>query len=111
MRCDHEGQRMTVKAGNTCTGKDLACDSLLDDCYLSKKESARYTGLSADTLDYHSLVIGDLPRIKLEGKVLYKRSVLDRWLESYGENLATFDPEKLADKALSKLRKKLQRAG
>ena len=50
---------------------------------MGKKEAAKYTGLCSDTLDYHSLVVGDLKRYKLAGKVLYKKSDLDRFVESY----------------------------
>ena len=50
---------------------------------MSKKLAASYTGLSTDTLDHHSIVIGDLPRFKPAGKVLYRKSDLDKWLRSY----------------------------
>ena len=84
---------------------------LLNDYYMGKKEAAEYTGLCSDTLDYHSLVVGDLKRYKLAGKVLYKKSELDRFVESYLDVTVSFDPDQLAEKALQKLKKKMERTG
>lgn len=77
---------------------------LLNDYYMGKKEAAKYTGLCSDTLDYHSLVVGDLKRYKLARKVLYKKSDLDRFVESYLDVTLRFDPDQLAEKALLKLK-------
>jgi len=84
---------------------------LRNDYYMSKKEAAKYTGLCSDTLDYHSLVVGDLKRYKLSGKVLYKKSDLDRFVESYLDVTTKFDPDQMAEKVLQKLKKKMEKAG
>ena len=81
---------------------------LIGDPYLSVKEASAYSRLSPDKLDYHSRVVGDLPRIKLAGKVLYRKSWIDHFLESYIDVVPAFEPEDLADKILGKLKKKIE---
>jgi hypothetical protein len=83
---------------------------LMADRYMGIKEAARYCGLSPDTLDYHSRVVGDLPRIKLAGKILYRKSAIDQFLESYVDVMTSFDPDALAEKILRKLKKKMERS-
>lgn len=50
--------------------------SLDSDRYMTKKEAATYTGLSARTLDSAR----DLRRYKPSGKVLFKKSEIDDWI-------------------------------
>ena len=59
---------------NTCTTKATVSD------ILSRKEAAVFLGICRTTLDRL-----DIPRTKIRRRVMYKRDVLERWLDEHTE--------------------------
>ena len=47
---------------------------------LSRKQAAEFLGICRTTLDRL-----DIPRTKIRRRVMYKRSVLERWLDEHTE--------------------------
>jgi predicted DNA-binding transcriptional regulator AlpA len=51
----------------------------MSDQYLDKRKAAEYLDISVRTLEGHS----SLPRFRLGGKVLYRRSEIDDWMAQH----------------------------
>jgi predicted DNA-binding transcriptional regulator AlpA len=47
---------------------------------LSRKQAAQYLGVCQNTLDRF-----DIPRLKTRRRVMYRKSVIDQWLDSHTE--------------------------
>ena len=71
---------------------------LREDHFMPKREAARYCGVSVRTLESW---MDQLPRYKPSGMILFKKSELDRFMESHRELPTTIDLEKLADEAVA----------
>ena len=52
------------------------------DRYLDKKEAAAYTSLSTRNLESR---LPEIPHYRVGKKILFKKSELDRWMETYRE--------------------------
>ncbi len=55
---------------------------LSQDRYLGKKEAAAYTSLSIRNLEAR---LPEIPHYRVGGKILFKKSELDRWLSQFRE--------------------------
>ncbi|MFZ5447890.1 MAG: helix-turn-helix transcriptional regulator [Thermodesulfobacteriota bacterium] len=71
----------------------------LDPGFLDLKAAAAYTSLSVRTLRVHIKKPGGPPIYRVVGKILLKRSDLDRWLESF-----KIDLDSLANSVLESFR-------
>jgi len=69
------------------------------DRYLDKREAAAYTSLSVRTLEKH---LDEIPHFRVRKKILFKRSELDRWMETYREG-GSRNLDHLADEAIASL--------
>ena len=69
---------------------------LRDDYFMPKREAARYCGVSVRTLESWA----GLPKYRPSGKTLFKKSELDRFMESHRELPTGVDLERLADEAV-----------
>jgi len=47
---------------------------------LSRREAAKYLGICLNTLDRL-----DIPRIRLRNRVMFKRDILNKWLDDIAE--------------------------
>jgi hypothetical protein len=54
---------------------------LQSDRYMGKREAAGYLALSIRTLESHS----EIKRFRIGKKLLYRKSILDEWLEQHAE--------------------------
>jgi hypothetical protein len=54
---------------------------LQSDRYMGKRAAAGYTGLSVRTLEGHP----EIKRFRVGKKVLYRKSILDEWIEQHAE--------------------------
>jgi len=70
------------------------------DRFLDKREAARYTSLSRRTLESR---LPEIPHYRVGKKILFKKSELDRWLETYREG-DSHNLDRIADEALKNLR-------
>ena len=68
----------------------------MSDQYLDKRKAAEYLDISVRTLEGHS----SLPRFRLGGKVLYKRSEIDDWMAQHRDTSYT-EISSLVDSAIS----------
>jgi excisionase family DNA binding protein len=62
------------------------------DGYLSKAEASEYLSLSVRTIEKR---LSEMPHFKVGGKILFKKTELDDWMERYRES--NIDIGKLAD--------------
>ena len=69
-----------------------------EDKYMGLKESAVYLAMSERTFRSHA---EQMPRFKVGGKWLFKKSELDRWMERFRVN--TEDVEVVVDGVLGKI--------
>ena len=106
------------KAGQPVTGRFCSsCGSRLEkatvsvaeviqylrtDSYLSVRAAAEYLGLSARSLQR---LRSEIPHYRPGGKILFKRSDLDRWMELYRqEPITQKDLKTLVDAVVRKVR-------
>ena len=73
---------------------------LAQDRYMGKREAAAYTGLSTRTLEGR---LGEIPHFRVGKKVVFKKSELDRWMETYREG-SSHDLDKIVDGAIESLK-------
>ena len=69
------------------------------DRYLDKREAAAYTSLSVRNLEAR---LSEIPHFRVGNKILFKKSELDRWMETYREG-GTQNLDQLADEAIASL--------
>ena len=69
------------------------------DRYLDKRAAAAYTSLSIRNLESR---LDEIPHFRVGNKVLFKKSELDRWMETYREG-GTQNLDQLADEAIASL--------
>ena len=69
------------------------------DRYLDKREAARYTCLSTRNLEAR---LDEIPHFRVGQKILFKKSELDRWMETYREG--TQNLESIVDEAIESIR-------
>ena len=70
------------------------------DRYLDKREAAEYTSLSTRTLEGR---LSEIPHFRVGKKILFKKSELDRWMETYREGGSSRNLERIADEAIASL--------
>jgi len=51
---------------------------------LSRREAAKYLGICLTTLDRLNI-----PRTKIRHRVMFKRAVLEKWVDDHTENFST----------------------
>jgi len=69
------------------------------DRYLDKKAAASYTSLSTRNLETR---LPEIPHFRVGQKILFRKSELDRWMETYREG-GTQNLDQLADEAIASL--------
>ena len=69
------------------------------DRYLDKKAAASYTSLSIRNLEAR---LDEIPHFRVGQKILFRKSELDRWMETYREG-GTQNLDQLADEAIASL--------
>ena len=69
------------------------------DRYLDKQEAAKYTSLCVRTLETR---LPEIPHFRVGKKILFKKSELDHWMESYREGTQNLD--RIADEAVESIR-------
>ncbi len=69
------------------------------DRYMDKRGAAEYTSLSVRNLEAR---LPEIPHYRVGKKVLFKKSELDRWMETYREG-GTQNLDQLADEAIASL--------
>ncbi len=70
------------------------------DRYMDKRGAAEYTSLSVRNLESH---LDEIPHFRVGNKILFKKSELDRWMETHREG-DSHDLDKIADDAVKTLR-------
>jgi len=70
------------------------------DRYMDKRETAEYTSLSTRTLEGR---LDEIPHFRVGKKILFKKSELDRWMETYRES-GTRNLDRIADEAIESLK-------
>jgi len=68
------------------------------DCYLDKKAAASYTSLSPRSLEKR---LDEIPHYRVGSKLLFKKSELDRWMETHREGGSL---DRIADEAIESLK-------
>lgn len=69
-----------------------------EDCYLDKNQSAQYLGAGLRTFESW---MDQLPKYRPGGKVMFKKSELDAFMERHLEAPCAVDLERLADDAIA----------
>ncbi len=69
------------------------------DRYMDKQEAAKYTSLSVRNLEAR---LPEIPHFRVGNKILFKKSELDHWIETYREG--TQDLDRIADEAVESIR-------
>jgi len=69
------------------------------DRYLDKQEAAKYTSLCVRTLEAR---LSEIPHFRVGNKILFKKSELDHWMESYREGTQNLD--RIADEAIESIK-------
>ena len=69
------------------------------DRYMDKQEAAKYTSLCVRNLEAR---LPEIPHFRVGNKILFKKSELDHWLETYREG--TQDLDRIADEAVEGIR-------
>ena len=72
------------------------------DRYLDKKEAAAYTSLSTRNLEAR---LSEIPHYRVGKKILFKKSELDHWMETYREG-TTQNLDRIADEAIESLNRR-----
>ncbi len=72
---------------------------LAQDRYMDKREAAEYTSLSVRNLEAR---LPEIPHFRVGQKILFKKSEVDRWMETYREG-GTQNLDQLADEAIASL--------
>ena len=70
------------------------------DRYLDKRQAAEYTSLSIRTIEGR---LDEIPHFLVGKKKLFKKSELDRWMETYREG-SSHDLDKIVDGAIESLK-------
>src|SRR5881396_565440 len=60
-----------------------------EDCYLSKRSAAKYLDISVRSINQH---LHHMPHFRRGGKILFRKSELDRWMDRFRERLPDVDP-------------------
>ncbi len=66
------------------------------DRYMQKPDASNYIGLSIRTLESH---LAEIPHYRVGGRILFKRSELDHWVQAHREE-TDVDVDALANDAL-----------
>ncbi len=69
------------------------------DRYMDKQEAAEYTSLCVRTLEAR---LSEIPHFRVGNKILFKKSELDHWMESYREGTQNLD--RIADEAIESIK-------
>ena len=72
---------------------------MAQDRYMGKRQAAAYTSLSIRTLEGR---LDEIPHFRLNKKVLFKKSELDRWMEGYREG-GSRNLDRVVDEALESI--------
>ena len=67
---------------------------------MNKRAAAAYTGLSPRTLEGR---LGEIPHFRVGKKLLFKKSEIDVWMETYREG-GTRNLDRIADEALESIK-------
>ncbi len=59
-----------------------------EDCYLSKRSAAKYLDISVRSINQH---LHHMPHFRRGGKILFRKSELDRWMDWFRERLPDID--------------------
>ena len=59
-----------------------------EDCYLSKRSAAKYLDISVRSINQH---LHHMPHFRRGGKILFRKSELDRWMDRFRESLPDID--------------------
>ncbi len=70
------------------------------DRYMDKREAAAYTSLSVRNLEAR---LPEIPHFRVGQKILFKKSEVDRWMETYREG-GTRNLDRIADEAIESLK-------
>jgi excisionase family DNA binding protein len=73
---------------------------LTQDRYMGKREAAAYTGLSTRTLESN---LDEIPHFRVGKKILFKKSELDRWMETHREG-DSHSLDRIVDGAIESLK-------
>ena len=63
-------------------------DIIREDCYLSKRSAAKYLDISVRSINQH---LAEMPHFRKGGKILFRKSELDRWMDRFRERLPDID--------------------
>ena len=69
------------------------------DRYMDKREAAEYTSLSVRNLEAR---LPEIPHFRVGQKILFKKSEVDRWMETYREGGAQ-NLDRIADEAIESI--------
>ncbi len=69
------------------------------DRYMGKREAAEYTSLSVRNLEAR---LPEIPHFRVGQKILFKKSEVDRWMETYREGGAQ-NLDRIADEAIESI--------
>jgi len=70
------------------------------DRYMDKREAAEYTSLSTRTLEGR---LDEIPHFRVGKKILFKKSEIDKWMETYREG-GTQNLDRIADEVIESIR-------
>ncbi len=70
------------------------------DRYMDKQEAAKYTSLCVRNLEAR---LPEIPHFRVGNKILFKKSELDRWMETFRES-GTRNLDRIADEAIESLK-------
>jgi len=73
---------------------------LAQDRYLDKREAASYTSLSIRNLEAR---LPEIPHYRVGKKILFKKSELDHWMETYREG-SNHELDRIVDGAMESLK-------
>ena len=73
---------------------------LLTDCHMGVRQAAEYMGVSERKF---SGLLKEIPKFKVGGQWLIRKSELDQWLEQYRVQPTTEDVEELVDGVLAEV--------
>ena len=70
------------------------------DRYMDKREAATYTSLSTRNLEAR---LPEIPHYRVGKKILFKKSEIDKWMETYREG-GTQNLDRIADEVIESIR-------
>ena len=70
------------------------------DRYMNKREAAAYTSLSTRNLEAR---LPEIPHYRVGKKILFKKSEIDKWMETYREG-GTQNLDRIADEVIESIR-------